>query len=148
MGAIGDFLAADHHRCDDLFADAEQAAAAGDWPACVAATEAFRLALEHHLGMEEAVLFPEFETRTGMTGGPTAVMRGEHGQMREVCAQMTACAQRRSGDEFLGHAEALLILMQQHNLKEESVLYPMTERVLGADAAALVLRMGMVPEKA
>lgn len=147
MGAIGDFLAADHHRCDDLFAGAEQAAAQSDWPACVPATRAFRLALEHHLAMEERVLFPEFEARTGMAGGPTAVMRGEHEQMRGVCAQLEEAARRGSREEFLGHAESLLILMQQHNLKEESVLYPMTDRSLGADAAALVERMGAVPEE-
>jgi iron-sulfur cluster repair protein YtfE (RIC family) len=148
MGAINDFLGADHRRCDELFASAEQAAAAADWPACAAATESFRVALERHLAMEEKVLFPEFETRTGMSGGPTAVMRGEHDQMRGLCAQMAESALRRSAEQFLGHAETLLILMQQHNLKEESVLYPMAERSLGADAAALVRRMGAVPRDA
>ena len=145
MGAIGDFLAADHRRCDGLFASAEAAAASGDWPGCGRAFEEFRRALEHHLGMEEQVLFPEFEQRTVMTGGPTAVMRGEHGQMRELLAAAAAAAQRRAADEFLGHCETLLILMQQHNLKEENVLYPMAERALGAAAPGLVQRMGAIP---
>ncbi len=148
MGAIADFLAADHRRCDELFARAENAAATGDWPACASAFSNFRRALERHLGMEERVLFPAFEQRTGMTAGPTAVMRGEHGQMRDLCGQMEDSAQRRSGEEFLGHCEAMLILMQQHNLKEENVLYPMAERALGAVAAELVQRMGAVPENA
>lgn len=147
MGAIGDFLAADHRRCDGLFASAEQAAAAAEWPACVAATEAFHLALEHHLGMEENVLFPEFEARTGMTGGPTAVMRGEHEQMRGLCERMAESAVRQSTEEFLGHAETLLILMQQHNLKEESILYPMLDRSLGAAATTLVDRLRGVSGK-
>lgn len=148
MGAIRDFLAADHHRCDELFARAEQAAAAADWPACERETRAFRMALEHHLAMEERVLFPEFEAHTGMTQGPTSVMRGEHEQMRGLSAQMTEAAQNRSRDEFLGQAEMLLILMQQHNLKEESVLYPMTDRSLAAAATALVERMMAVPQEA
>ena len=30
-------------------------------------------------------------------------------------------------------AETLLILMQQHNIKEESILYPMCEQLIGED---------------
>jgi hemerythrin-like domain-containing protein len=148
MGAIGNFLAADHRRCDDLFARAETAAASGDWPGCAAAFDAFRQALEHHFGMEEAVLFPAFEERTGMAGGPTVVMRGEHVQMRELAALAVSAAQRRAGEEFLGHCETLLILMQQHNIKEENVLYPMADRSLGRSAADVVERMGAVAEDA
>jgi len=42
---------------------------------------------------------------------------------------------------FAGHAETLHILMQQHNMKEEQVLYPMTDRLLGGQAADLVAQM-------
>jgi iron-sulfur cluster repair protein YtfE (RIC family) len=148
MGMVGDYLAADHRRCDELFARAEACAGTNDWAGCAAATADFRGALEHHLAMEEQVLFPAFEARTGMAGGPTMVMRGEHEQMRQLCALMAESAQHRSAEEFLGHCEALLILMQQHNLKEESVLYPMTERALGSGAADVVQRMSAVPESA
>jgi len=148
MGAIGDFLTADHRRCDELFARAEDAAVAGDWPGCAAAFDGFRQALEHHLGMEEEVLFPAFEERTGMAGSPTMVMRGEHGQMRELAALAGSAAQRRAAEEFLGHCETLLVLMQQHNLKEENVLYPMADRSLGIVEAELVERMTAIPEGA
>ncbi|HEX6829133.1 MAG TPA: hemerythrin domain-containing protein, partial [Burkholderiales bacterium] len=146
MGAIGNYLATDHRHCDGLFARAEEAASAGDWPGCASAFDGFRHALEHHFSMEERVLFPVFEERTGMAGGPTVVMRGEHQQMRGLCALLAEAAQGRSAEEFLGHCESLLILMQQHNLKEENVLYPMADRALDAGGAELVARMGAIPE--
>lgn len=148
MGVIGDFLATDHHRCDELFARAEEAAGSGDWPGCAAAFDGFREALEHHFGMEEKVLFPALEQRTGMAGGPTAVMRGEHEQMRALCGLLAESARHRSADEFLGHAETLLVLVQQHNLKEENILYPMADRSLGDAARTLVKRMGTVSQEA
>jgi iron-sulfur cluster repair protein YtfE (RIC family) len=34
-------------------------------------------------------------------------------------------------DRYLGLSETLNMLMQQHNLKEENMLYPMSDQVLG-----------------
>ncbi len=38
---------------------------------------AFTSDLFHHFDMEEKVMFPTFEEKTGMTGGPTQMMRME-----------------------------------------------------------------------
>ena len=121
-----------HKHCDELFASAEEACANGEWEA---GGEAFALLhdqLETHFTSEEQLLFPAFETATGMTSGPTEVMRGEHRQMRGLLAQMKAAVACRDGDAFGGGAETLLILMQQHNMKEENILYPMCDNALGA----------------
>jgi iron-sulfur cluster repair protein YtfE (RIC family) len=120
-----------HKHCDGLFADAEEACANSDW---TAGEQAFALLcdqLETHFISEEEVLFPAFEAATGMTAGPTEVMRGEHRQMRELLAQMQGALAARDRDGFGGGAETLLILMQQHNMKEENILYPMCDKVLG-----------------
>jgi DUF438 domain-containing protein len=66
-----------------------------------------------------------------MTSGPTEVMRGEHRQMRDLLAQMRASLANRDSDDFGGNAETLLIMMQQHNMKEENILYPMCDNALG-----------------
>jgi len=42
--------------------------------------------------MEEEVLFPAFETRTGNTMGPTYVMRTEHEQIRALLQVMARAA--------------------------------------------------------
>lgn len=119
----------DHHKhCDELFADAESAA--GDWPRCAETFRLFQKELEAHFATEEEVLFPAFESETGMNGGPTRVMRIEHSQMRELVRQMDSAVASKNVDAFTGAAETLLVLMQQHNMKEESMLYPMCDRAL------------------
>jgi iron-sulfur cluster repair protein YtfE (RIC family) len=121
-----------HKHCDEVFASAEEACANGDW---AAGEKAFALLvdeLETHFCSEEEVLFPAFEKATGMTSGPTEVMRGEHLQMRELLQQMKQGLVARDTDVFDGGAETLLILMQQHNMKEENILYPMCDNALGS----------------
>ena len=49
-------------------------------------------------------------------------MRMEHRQMREVLSMLNACLGKRDADGFLGYAETLNTLMQQHNIKEENSL--------------------------
>ena len=141
MTSIHDFLAPDHQRCDDLFADAEAAAANGEWTEASTKFGLFQDALLHHFGMEEEVMFPAFETATGMTMGPTEVMRSEHRQMTDLLAQMADAAARQDGDGFLGDAETLLIIMQQHNMKEEQMLYRMADQALAGEVENVLERM-------
>ena len=121
-----------HKHCDQIFADAEEACGNADWTAGAAAFELLRGQLETHFACEEELLFPAFEAATGMSSGPTEVMRGEHHQMRALLAQMQGAVESRDSDAFGGGAETLLILMQQHNLKEENILYPMCDNALGS----------------
>jgi iron-sulfur cluster repair protein YtfE (RIC family) len=129
-----------HKHCDDLFARAEQACAEGDWADGAAGFTRLERELESHFQSEEELLFPAFESATGMRSGPTAMMRAEHGQMRELLARMGADLAARDGDAFGGDAETLLILMQQHNMKEENILYPMCDQVLGSGTVGTALR--------
>jgi len=91
--------------------------------------------------MEEEVLFPAFETASGSTMGPTSIMRHEHEQMRNLFAEMDQAIDTQSADDYLGASETLLVLMQQHNAKEEQILYPMTDRVLEAQQSELMTKM-------
>ncbi len=140
MSAISTYMSQEHRHCDDLFAAAENAASAGDWSAATPAWDAFCRELENHLQREEQLLFPAFEARTGNTQGPTAVMRQEHQQMRALVNQMADALSAQDADSFIGAADTLQILISQHNMKEEQVLYPMTDQVL-ADAETLVESM-------
>ena len=76
--------------------------------------------------------------------GPTQVMRSEHVQMRQLFREMTDCLGRGDGKQFLGLSESLLIMMQQHNAKEEQVLYPMADNVLNEDTESLLARLESV----
>ena len=135
---ISTYLSEDHQRCDTLFADVEEKVASGGWEAAAEAFETMRKAIEHHFDMEEAVFFPRFEEASGMTMGPTQVMRHEHEQMRGLFASMADALAGRDVDAYLGDSETLLIMMQQHNAKEEQILYPMLDAHLQGEAGQLI----------
>ena len=140
MSTISQFMQQNHRDCDDLFARAEASATDGDWGNTATHWAGFCRLMEHHLRMEEDVLFPAFEDQTGQTQGPTMVMRMEHQQVRALLAEMSSCLEEQNQERFLGLAESLMVLIQQHNMKEEQMLYPMTDRAL-SDAAAVLTRM-------
>jgi hemerythrin-like domain-containing protein len=128
-----------HHRCDELFADAEAAVADKNWEQAERLFTAFAQAMECHFGNEEQILFPAFENKTGMASGPTGVMKYEHKQIRGLIGEMKDDIGQKNAEHYLGISETLLILMQQHNAKEEHMLYDMCDNSLG-DAAEQVLK--------
>ena len=74
------------------------------------------------------MLFPTFEEVTGMREGPTQMMRQEHEQMRELISRLGKAVESKDKDTYIAVAEPLMILMQQHNMKEEQMLYAMCDR--------------------
>lgn len=131
MPSITATLSSDHRRCDEIFADAEAFISQGEWERGAPRFSEYRSAMEHHFSLEENVLFPAFEQRTGHTEGPTEVMRSEHAQMRELLVEMAQTIEQRDADRYLGLSETLLMITQQHNIKEEQMLYRMADQVLG-----------------
>lgn len=123
------FFTADHRAIDLVWAEVESAA---DLAEAVEAARRFDAELRRHLGWEEDVLFPAFEQATGHHGfGPTEVMRGEHGHMRAVLDEMARCAAEGNRTALEEQGDTLMMLIQQHNAKEEGMLYPMADQVLG-----------------
>ena len=142
MESIRDLMAADHRLCDDRFVAVERAVARSAWSDADAEFDRLRGAMLRHFDAEEAILFPAFEARTGMSMGPTRVMRGEHEQMRELLAAAKTALDERDEDDYSGSAETLLIMMQQHNMKEENVLYPMCDQQLAMQLETLLAQLG------
>ncbi|MEA1892556.1 MAG: hemerythrin domain-containing protein [Campylobacterota bacterium] len=137
MITIKEYLTADHSRCDGYFAAMEDSASSSLADARVAYEE-FVKCTERHFQMEEKVMFTEFEQKTGITEGPTQMMRHEHTQMRNLMAQMSDAIDTQDKDKFFGLSETLMILMQQHNMKEEQMLYPMAQQHLSAESDRVV----------
>ena len=139
----------DHHKhCDNLFADAEDLVRRQDWLGSAARFRGFRGELEAHFESEEQLLFPALESATGMSGGPTQVMRYEHQQMRGLLDDIAAAIGARQGDAAAALADTLLIMMQQHNLKEEHILYPMCDRTLAGGGLDVAGDLGRRIERA
>ena len=137
MSTIPDFMTVKHRECDDIFIQAESAVAKKDWPLAAQKLQAFETLLLSHLAVEEDILFPKFEEATGMTSGPTQVMRMEHEQMRSLLSDLRSALSKQDKETFLGLSETFIVLIQQHNMKEEMMLYPMAQQHIIAPEACL-----------
>ncbi len=136
------FFVQDHRDCDARWADVEELLDTADIQTARPAWEKFDSSLRRHLGMEEDVLFPAFDARSGMGGGgPTAMMRMEHQQMRGLLDQIGAAMETEDAQEALDIGDTLLMLIQQHNVKEEGMLYPMAQNMLAGEWAALAAQL-------
>lgn len=144
MQSISRYMTDDHNHCDDLFAEAENAVAKGDWQTGATQFQAFEAATLKHFEREENILFPAFEAGTGMHQGPTTVMRAEHVDIRDTMQGMLAALDRKDADAYLGLSETLLMLLRQHNLKEEQILYPMADQALAASIPEVVRQMAVL----
>lgn len=142
MDNISDFMTSNHHACDELFASAEESVGNGDWAKGNSEFGAFLAAMKRHFTIEEEVLFPVFVTKTGMDNGPTVVMISEHRQMDKVFDDMQQALAAQDSDGYLGLSETLLMLMQQHNMKEEQMLYRMMDQQLAEETPALLKQIG------
>lgn len=100
-------------------------------------------AMEHHLEVEERVLFPMLEERMAHDG-PLAVMRQEHDAIRALMTPLRAAVEADSCGPLL---ETLTVLVQQHHAKEEHVLYPLSDDLLADCAPTLIaaLEAGTAP---
>ncbi len=140
MSTIQEYLTNDHRKCDEIFAKMEEQAGSSLESTRTFAEE-FVADMEHHFQMEERVMFPEFEQKTGMTQGPTEMMRQEHTQMRSLFSQLLNAINENNNDRFFGTSETLMILLQQHNMKEEQMLYAMAQQHLSAESDRIVAMM-------
>ncbi len=143
MTTLVEFMTVAHRQCDEGLASAEEAVSRESWPDADEKWTHFSSAMALHFAQEEKVLFLAFEEATGMTEGPTAVMRMEHEQMRSLLTQLAESVNGQDGSRFLGLSETLMVLMQQHNMKEEQMLYPMCDQAL-SDIASIITRIETV----
>ena len=144
MKTLLEFMQIHHGQCDQLYADGENSLLDEQMEEGVGQITTFLSEMERHFLMEETVLFPTFEDISGMRQGPTQVMRMEHQQIRNLQARLSDAVTRMDRDEILEVGETLLILMQQHNMKEEGILYPMVDQHLAPYREELMDRMNNV----
>ncbi|MEA1954310.1 MAG: hemerythrin domain-containing protein [Campylobacterota bacterium] len=127
---ISQYMKHEHRECDTHFANAEQAAALGDWEKAEEGFLLFSNETLTHFKKEEEELFPAFEAQTGSSEGPTQVMRFEHEQVKSLIGKLAHALEAQDKDAYLSLCESMMILLQQHNMKEEQMLYAMCDRVL------------------
>ncbi|MBA1438649.1 MAG: hemerythrin domain-containing protein [Epsilonproteobacteria bacterium] len=138
---IKDFMTHKHRECDHFLAEAEDAVEQGDFDTALEKYIAFKNETLKHFAMEEEYLFPTFEEKTGMTQGPTQVMRMEHAQAKGLFEKMDEAYNAKDKDRIYGLGESMNILLQQHNAKEEQMLYTMIQQHLAGDNDTIVEKL-------
>ena len=141
MASIKEFMTKDHRDCDDTFAEMEQKANSEGLAAAKELYSKMAAEIEHHFQMEERVVFPAFEEKTGMTEGPTQMMRMEHVQMRSLIKEIGEAIEEDNKDRFFGLTETMMIMVQQHNMKEEQMLYTMIQQHMSVENDQIMMLM-------
>lgn len=142
--SVIEFMSSDHRRCDELYAAGESIGMEGNWEQAAELLKSFVLGMRRHFFIEQEILFPAFTKATGMVGGPVQVMIMEHDQMKSVLDKMEDAVNADDSETANGLGETLLILMQQHNVKEEGILYPMIDQHLQGEAEEFIKRAQLI----
>jgi iron-sulfur cluster repair protein YtfE (RIC family) len=134
------------HRQIDDWVEHVAATAVVTAPARAGLTGAAAL-LRRHIYAEEELLFPDLR-EAGMLG-PVLVMLREHAEIWETLDALDKAMSADPDDNAVAWiCRQLLALLQAHNPKEEAILYPQAETVLGSDAVARLrsfLDVGQTP---
>ena len=130
---INQFMTADHRDCDGKFAELENIVDQGNFDGAKAMFEEFQSHMLKHFDMEEQIIFPQYQASEGGHCDPTPVMLMEHTQMRTLFTQMKNAIDANDKENFLGQSEALLFTMQQHNMKEEQMMYNLADQSLNSE---------------
>lgn len=139
--SIKNIMSDDHKYCDDLLVQLDEVVMKNNWPVAQKQMTLFADNILYHFKHEEEVLFPWFESATGNTNGPTMVMRNEHEQIRELLTDLEQSIIDQDAQRYFGLSESLNIFVQQHNIKEEGILYPMIEELSDNNNEPLIKNM-------
>lgn len=144
--AITTYFEADHDRLDSLLGRYIETKRSDVKLAKPYFREFFK-GLRRHIVWEEEVLFPFFEKASGMTMGPTEVMRQEHRMIGAILDRFHEKVRKADPNTEAEEAE-LFAVLKPHNDKEENILYPAIDQFAGTQhAAAIFLAMEEIPQE-
>ena len=122
-------------------------AAQGDGGSGIEALRRTIGALRRHIFLEEEFLFPPLRER-GLVA-PIFVMLREHGEIWDAMDALEAKLVAPGDSSVADDCRELLALLGRHNAKEEPIIYPQADTVLGAAAGAQLLQLltaGQIPD--
>lgn len=143
---ISEYFEKDHDRLDGLFLSYQNWKRT-DFAKAREFFVSFKFGLQRHIIWEEEILFPLFERKTGITQGPTHVMRLEHRMIGEALEAIHRKV-KNSDPESDKEEKALLDVLASHNMKEEHILYPAIDTHSDeADVQQVFRQMEELPEE-
>ncbi len=132
--SAGERLEHDHHRIDEGFA--RFAASLGGSDVDRDAYDDAATALRHHIYIEEVHHFPV--VRAAGLMGPILVMLREHGEIWDLLDGIAAALDASRVDEARSLWPQLADVLEQHNMKEERIVYPAGDEALPPEVAAAI----------
>jgi len=139
---IKDFMINKHRDCDRYLTLVEDAIESKDFDDAMIRYIKFKDETLQHFKMEEEYLFPMFTEKSAMgEGGPTQVMIMEHNQAKNIFTKLDEAMNDKDVDRFYGLSDSLMILLQQHNAKEEQMLYTMIQNTLNEQNDEIVKKL-------
>ena len=94
------------------------------------------IALRHHIYIEEVHHFPV--VRAAGLMGPILVMLREHGEIWDLLDGIAAALDASRVDEARTLWPQLADVLEQHNMKEERIVYPAGDEALPPEVAAAI----------
>ena len=138
---ITEYLQSDHRRLDAIFDRFQDAVREQRWEDASRDFREFSMGLRRHIKVEEEILFPAFEEKTGMTeSGPTFVMKMEHTEIKDLLDRITASTDAKDGGKAADYAREIFNVLSDHNMKEEHILYPESDAFLTEAERAQVIK--------
>ncbi len=141
--SIGEYLEADHKRLDAMLGEVEWHASRWSWAKARERFAELHCGLERHLEMEESVIFPAYESITGVGTGPTEVMRQEHRLIQSAMARLRGELEKGDPARVQNAVSDFEKAVRVHGRNEEHIVYPAIDRALRSEGevTALIHRM-------
>ncbi len=144
---VTSFYAKDHDQLDTYFKNFQKLKKT-KYPEAKENFKKFKFGLQRHIVWEEEILFPVFEQKSGMVdAGPTVVMRQEHREIGRALEDLHRKVQQNDPKSDL-EEQALLLILGDHNMKEENILYPTIDQMITNEENAQIFnQMKNLPEE-
>ena len=127
-----------HDGLEDILADVQAMVEDGEMERAGENFQDFYDGIREQIRIEDQVLFPLYDERTGIEG-PTRAMRREHEQIQDALDRMREAIDCDSADAFSLASSILLSVLPIHNAKEENLLYIAIDEVMEPpERAALI----------
>lgn len=138
---VTDYLQTDHRRLDGIMERFSSAVREGRWADALSDFREFNLGLRRHIRIEEEVLFPAFEEKTGMVdSGPTFVMKMEHTEIKDLLERILNATEATDASTVSNASNGLINILTDHNMKEEHILYPESDSFLSDSERVQVVK--------
>jgi iron-sulfur cluster repair protein YtfE (RIC family) len=140
FGSVHSFFSWDHHRLDVVLDDVTAAVEAGELDQAQRTFVHYERGMRRHMRIEEEVVSLLYAIeRTGDAKGPVEMMRREHADILSLIDEMGTALTRQDAAAYKAARDTLTQLLPEHHLKEEQMLYPLLDSLVGGGEVAQVV---------